>query len=151
MLETRKDSDGGDGLGGDGLGRDSPDSDRPDTGRATAPPIFTGTNHEFLPAYTEYVAVEASPLGGFMPAASYRPIPIVWFVGALFVQHWALRFILAFLVQWPSAVAMALASLVIARRTFRRGMADAALLWRLATLMAMTVQCAWMAYLAYQR
>jgi hypothetical protein len=78
-----------------------------------------------------------------VPDSAYRPVPIVWFTAALLVQNVALAVVLAVLHAQHGAVSLAASALVtglIARWTWRRGMASASAMWRLSTgLMLLSV------------
>lgn len=98
---------------------------------------------EFRPP--ENTGVRSSNIGSFMPEGTYRPVPIVWFAGAEFVQIWALFFVFLFLSGSPPIFTLLLSGLItlaIGRWTFRRGMAQAATGWQIFTLTALALN--WM-------
>lgn len=81
--------------------------------------------------------VEYSNIGTFMPVGSYRPIPIVWFAGAIFLQGIALTVLFLVLLNKPPVfpiLTTALISFAIGRWTFGRGMADASTAWKVITV-----------------
>ncbi|WP_444609168.1 hypothetical protein [Blastomonas fulva] len=43
----------------------------------------------------EDIGVRSTDIGSFLPEATYRAVPIVWFVSALMVQFFALAFLLS--------------------------------------------------------
>lgn len=78
-----------------------------------------------------------------VPDSSYRPVPIVWFTGAMLLEFLAVW--LVTLVLWSQAglLVMAMAALVtivVGRWTWRRGMAGAGAGWKAATLAMFAVQ-----------
>ena len=75
-----------------------------------------------------------------VPDSAYRPIPIVWFTGALLVQLVALPIVLAIFSSSHGAfglAGMALVSGGIGYWTWQRGMATAPGGWKAATIIAM--------------
>lgn len=72
----------------------------------------------------------------YVSDAAYRPIPIVWFAGAMLLQVVTQTAVLLLPMFFPPLVAIAVAILatgLIARLTWKRGMATASAAWRLAT------------------
>ncbi|KPF75914.1 hypothetical protein IP68_05185 [Blastomonas sp. AAP25] len=43
----------------------------------------------------EDIGFRSTDIGSFLPEATYRAVPIVWFVSALMVQFFALAFLLS--------------------------------------------------------
>ena len=76
-----------------------------------------------------------------MPDTAYRPIPIVWFTGAFFIHLLAMMgiflalAILGMSTPWLTVPACALAAGLVGKWTWERGMADAGLGWRIATIL----------------
>lgn len=78
--------------------------------------------------------------GSLMPEGTYRPVPIVWFVAAWLLHGFAMMVLLILLSSKHHAftwATTALASILIIRWTFARGMKDAALGWRVTTVLAL--------------
>ena len=72
-----------------------------------------------------------------IPDGAYRPVPIVWFTGALFAQIFLtglLFVVLSGASGWLSIFLTALSSGAIGAWTWHRGMGHAGLGWRLATM-----------------
>ena len=73
------------------------------------------------------------------PDTTYRPIPIVWFTGALLMQMFGQLLLLGVMQAWlglPRLVTIAvslLASGLVWHHTMERGMDRASLAWRIAT------------------
>ncbi|MBD2841818.1 hypothetical protein [Erythrobacter rubeus] len=77
-----------------------------------------------------------------VPDTAYRPIPIVWFTGALVVQMVAVFAIFILLLGQHGAITIALSALVtgaIGAWTWDRGMKDAGTGWKVATLAILTL------------
>ena len=73
----------------------------------------------------------------YVSDAAYRPIPIAWFAGALILQVIAQPLVFALFHSFSGWVVMAAGVVVtglIARVTWRRGMADAGMGWKIATV-----------------
>ena len=71
-----------------------------------------------------------------VPDAAYRPVPIVWFTGALFVEIFVLGLLaLIFASQnaWITIAVMGLATGAVGAWTWQRGMAEAGTGWKFAT------------------
>lgn len=71
-----------------------------------------------------------------MPDTAYRPVPIVWFTGAFFLELFVLFLLGAILSAasaWLSIGLSALATGAIAMWTWDRGMRDAGTGWQIAT------------------
>ena len=78
-----------------------------------------------------------------MPDTAYRPIPIVWFTGAMLVELIvlaALAIILSAQSGWITIALGAVATFAIARWTWHRGMASAGTGWKIATIAILAVQ-----------
>lgn len=78
-----------------------------------------------------------------VPDTAYRPIPIVWFTAAMIVQLVALTGLVVLLAQASglyTAVISGVLTGVIGAWTWQRGMADAALGWRIATVLVLVGQ-----------
>ncbi len=78
-----------------------------------------------------------------VPDTSYRPIPIVWFTGAMIVQllvMTTLVFALAGLPGYFTIAGAGVATGAIGAWTWRRGMARAAAGWRIATILMLVAQ-----------
>lgn len=75
-----------------------------------------------------------------LPDGQYRPIPIVWFAGAVLMQVVLLPIIFLVLISYSgyfTVGATLLATGVIGFYTWERGMAEASMLWRGATIVAL--------------
>lgn len=73
----------------------------------------------------------------FFPDASYRPIPIAWFAGALVLQVIAMPIVFAVTMNWHGLATIAaslLVSALIGHLAWERGMAEAPPAWRIGTL-----------------
>lgn len=84
--------------------------------------------------------VRSSDIGSFLPEGTYRPVPIVWFAAAWFLQSIVLLVVFFSLLNNHPAIniiACGLVTIAIGRWTFRRGMADAGSGWRLLTILAL--------------
>lgn len=80
-----------------------------------------------------------------VPDSTYRPVPIVWFTGAMFAAIMALglcALLFASTSGWLTLVAALLAAIVIADWTWRRGMKDAGSGWKVATVIMLAFQLA---------
>lgn len=80
-----------------------------------------------------------------IPDAKYRPIPIAWFAAAFLVQMVVLFAIFILLINQTGWLTIALSSLatgVIGKWTWERGMRDASNGWRIATLFVLIAQLA---------
>ena len=78
-----------------------------------------------------------------VPDSTYRPIPIVWFTGALIMTLLAITFfavVLSGQSAWQTIAFAVLAAAAIGWRTWQRGMRDAARGWRLATVIMLAGQ-----------
>lgn len=82
-----------------------------------------------------------------VPDSTYRPVPIVWFTGALFVTLLTLGLLtlaLASTSGWLTLVAAALATVLIGDWTWRRGMKNAGTGWKAATVLMLGCQLAFL-------
>lgn len=78
-----------------------------------------------------------------LPDASYRPVPIAWFAAALLVQAVVLVGLFMVLIDvsgWLTVGLGALATGVLGMWTWDRGMRDAGIGWRVATIVVLAVQ-----------
>ncbi len=78
-----------------------------------------------------------------MPDGAYRPIPIVWFTGAFFLQMIALFAIAVLLSAKHGLFTIVLSALItgmIGAWTWSRGMKDAATGWKAATIAMLGIQ-----------
>lgn len=83
-----------------------------------------------------------------MPDTAYRPIPIVWFTGAMLVELIVLSALAVLLANHSGWLAIALAGLAtgaIGKWTWDRGMAGAGGGWKLATIMMLAIQFGFLA------
>ncbi|TRD09877.1 hypothetical protein FGU71_12755 [Erythrobacter insulae] len=72
-----------------------------------------------------------------VPDTSYRPIPIVWFTGAMIIQMLAMWIVSLFFSSQNGWLTIAVAGLmtgIIGKWTWDRGMKDAASGWKIATI-----------------
>jgi len=72
-----------------------------------------------------------------IPDSAYRPVPIVWFTGALFGQIFLTGFLFLILMGtngWLSILLTALSSGAIGAWTWRRGMGNAGVGWQAGTV-----------------
>lgn len=78
-----------------------------------------------------------------VPDSAYRPVPIVWFTGAMILQMLVLG-MLFFALLWANGlytvIAGSAASGAIGAWTWRRGMAAAAAPWRVMTVAMLALQ-----------
>ena len=80
-----------------------------------------------------------------VPDSAYRPVPIVWFTGALFVTMFALGLVAVVFAStsgWLTLVIAALAAIAIGDWTWRRGMKSAGTGWKVATVVMLAFQLA---------
>ena len=78
-----------------------------------------------------------------VPDTSYRPIPIVWFTGAMLVQFASLTCVFWLFLGQAGAITVALSALitgVIGSWTWERGMKNAAGGWKIATVLVLAAQ-----------
>lgn len=78
-----------------------------------------------------------------VPDSAYRPVPIVWFTGAMIVQMVLLSTLFWVLILAHGSYTMAfggVATGMIGAWTWRRGMARAAAAWQWATIIMLTLQ-----------
>lgn len=83
-----------------------------------------------------------------MPDTAYRPVPIVWFTGALLVELFvlsAIAIILSSQSGWITLVLAILATGGVGKWTWDRGMKDAGSGWKGATIVMLAVQLAFVA------
>lgn len=82
-----------------------------------------------------------------VPDTAYRPIPIVWFTGALFIELFVLGLIAAILGSlngWITIALSGVATVAIGIWTWRRGMEDAGTGWKIATAVMLAAQLAFL-------
>lgn len=73
---------------------------------------------------------------------AYRPIPIVWFAGAMLLQAVTQTAVLLLLIFFPPLITIAFAivlTVLIGRLTWKRGMKTASVGWRTATALMLAV------------
>lgn len=83
-----------------------------------------------------------------VPDTSYRPVPIVWFTGALFVELFVLVGLGAVLSSQSAWLALTFAAVAtggIGMWTWGRGMETAGTGWKIATVVMLLVQLAFFA------
>lgn len=100
----------------------------------------------------EDIGVRSTDIGNFLPEATYRAVPIVWFVSALMVQFFALAFLLSLPVIGVAIVALStVVSVMVRYWTFRRGMSRASRAWKIATDVSLLLNWAWLSGIALVR
>lgn len=107
-----------------------------------------------LPPESFDIGVRGSTVGSFMPDTSYRAVPMVWFAGAWFIHSMCLAFLLLLLqhkAPWFTWATTMLVTIMVARRTFARGMREAGPGWRIATVTMLALNWLWVAALAAAR
>lgn len=98
------------------------------------------------------ISVRATDIGSLLPEATYRAVPIVWFVSAMMLQFLALAFLLSLPTTGIATVALAtLASLIVRYWTFRRGMSRGSRAWRVATDVCLLLNWGWLSAIAMLR
>ncbi len=104
------------------------------------------------PTPDDNIGVRSTDIGSFLPEATYRPVPIVWFVSAMMVQFFALAFLLSLPVTGIAIVALStVASVLVRYWTFRRGMARASRAWKFATDIGLLLNWGWLSAIAVLR
>lgn len=104
------------------------------------------------PTPDDNIGVRSTDIGSFLPEATYRPVPIVWFVSAMMVQFFALAFLLSLPVTGMAIVALStVASVLVRHWTLRRGMARASRAWRVATDIGLLLNWGWLSAIAVIR
>jgi hypothetical protein len=100
----------------------------------------------------EDIGVRSTDIGSFLPEATCRAVPIVWFVSALMVQFFALAFLLSLPVIGVAIVALStVVSVMVSYWTFRRGMSRASRAWKIATDVSLLLNWAWLSGIALVR
>ncbi|MEM7778901.1 MAG: hypothetical protein AAF697_00760 [Pseudomonadota bacterium] len=87
-----------------------------------------------------------------VPDTAYRPIPIVWFTGAFFVHLLVCGLLAIILASQSGVITFSLSSLAagaIAKWTWERGMKDAAIGWKVATVLMLLFNLLFVAALAF--
>lgn len=77
-----------------------------------------------------------------LPDASYRPIPIAWFAGAMILQGIAVCLVYAIfsgVAGWFTVAGGLLVTAYVLSVTWQRGMAQASLGWRMATVFVLAL------------
>ena len=80
-----------------------------------------------------------------MPDTAYRPIPIVWFTGAMLAELLilgALSLIMLTFNVWITILTCVLATLAVGLWTWNRGMSSAGSGWKAATVIMLAIQLA---------
>ena len=83
-----------------------------------------------------------------VPDTAYRPVPIVWFTGAMFAAIFVLGAIAIALSSYHGILTMVVAGMAvaaIAKWTWSRGMQDADAAWKVATIGMLAVQFGFLA------
>ena len=89
-----------------------------------------------------------------IPDAAYRPLPIVWFTGALFVQAFSLAVLAVALSAQSGWVVLAFCALstgAVGIWTWDRGIKTASRGWRIATITVLLVQLGFVVLGAWDR
>lgn len=89
-----------------------------------------------------------------IPDGSYRAVPIVWFTGALFAQIFLTGFLFLVLIGksgWLTIALTAMSSGAIGAWTWQRGMGQAGMGWRVATILMLLLWFALFAFAAASR
>ncbi len=84
-----------------------------------------------------------------MPDGAYRPVPIVWFAGALLLQMVALFTLFVALVGqpgWVTVVSAAFVTGMLGMWTWERGIGSASPGWRIALVMVLATQLVLVAF-----
>jgi hypothetical protein len=98
------------------------------------------------------IGVRSTDIGSFLPEATYRAVPIVWFVSALMVQFFALAFLPSLPVIGVAIVALStVVSVMVRYWTFSRGMSRASRAWKIATDVSLLLNWAWLSGIALVR
>ncbi|MFN3819358.1 hypothetical protein [Blastomonas sp.] len=104
------------------------------------------------PTPDDNIGVRSTDIGSFVPEATYRAVPIVWFVSAIMTQFFALAFLLSLPLIGIAIVALsAVVSVFVRNWTFRRGMARASRGWKIATDVGLLVNWGWLSWIAMVR
>ncbi|MEM8917940.1 MAG: hypothetical protein AAGE37_03690 [Pseudomonadota bacterium] len=96
--------------------------------------------YEERPDVHDVGGIESSELGSFVPEAHYRPIPIVWFAGAWFLQSIGMT-IMYLVLRNTAAIFTILTCAIISYGVWHwaneRGMKDASSGWVFTTMVAL--------------
>jgi len=82
-----------------------------------------------------------------VPDSTYRPVPIVWFTGALFAELFVLGLIFAILSSqsgWLTMTLCMMATVAVGKWTWDRGMGGAGTGWQVATVTMLAAQMAFL-------
>lgn len=114
--------------------------------------VITTIDARMPPTPDDNIGVRSTDIGSFLPEATYRAVPIVWFVTAMMLQFLALAFLLSLPVIGIAIVALsAVVSLLVRYWKFRRGMARASRAWKIATDVALLLNWGWLSAIAMLR
>lgn len=98
------------------------------------------------------IGIRSSDIGSFLPEATYRDVPIVWFVSAMMLQFLVLAFLLSLPLIGIATVALsAVVSMAVRFWTFRRGMGRAPRAWKIATYVCLLLNWGWLSAIAMLR
>lgn len=104
------------------------------------------------PTLDDNIGVRSTDIGSFLPEATYRAVPIVWFVSALMVQFFALAFLLSLPVIGVAIVVLStVVSVMVRYWTFSRGMSRASRAWKIATDVSLLLNWGWLSGIAIGR
>lgn len=104
------------------------------------------------PTPDDNIGVRSTDIGSFLPEATYRAVPIVWFVSAMIVQFFALAFLLSLPLISVATVALSTVVSVLVRYwTFRRGMSRASRACKIATDGFLLLNWGWLSGIAIGR
>ena len=120
-----------------------PDSERPDPRKDD---IMAGDRRISRP--------DASLPDWEVPDSAYRPIPIVWFTGALIVQMIGIYAGFLLLIQAHGLLTIGLAALItgaVGAWTWNRGMQDVDTGWKIATILMLVGQLAFVCFAVSER
>lgn len=126
--------------------------DKPANPANRAGKIIRTIDARMPPTPDDNIGVRSTDIGSFLPEATYRPVPIVWFVSAMMVQFFALAFLLSLPVTGMTIVALSTVVSVLVRYwTFRRGLARGSRAWKVATDVGLLLNWAWLSAIAVLR
>lgn len=123
--------------------------DNPANSADPAGKIIRTIDARMPPTPDDNIGVRSTDIGSFLPEATYRPVPIVWFVSAMMVQFFALAFLVSLPVTGMAIVALSTVVSVLVRYwTFRRGMARASRAWKVAIDIGLLLNWGWLSAIA---